>query len=354
MEVKKPKPLLVGLIGLGVLVCLLIIIFIFLISPVSIGNNKEIEVSIDSGTRTSEVAKILKDKGLIKSKALFVFYAKSGNNSIKAGHYKLTKGMSLKKIVKSLKDGSNYNPNLVVLTFKEGKRITDYAKLIADNTNHEYDEVINVFKDQEYMNTLINEYWFLTDKILDPNIYYPLEGYLFPDTYHFNNKDVEVKEIIETMLKEMDENLEKYKTTISTDPHYYMTMASIVELEGTNTEDRKMIVGVFNNRLNSRMNLGSDVTTYYGIQAAMNKDLTTEQFASENLYNTRLPAMVGKMPIGPICSVSESSIEASVNPTTNDYLYFVADKNEKIYYAKTLDEHNKNISTIKAKGDWIW
>ena len=355
MEVKKPKPLLIVFIGLIGILVLAVVIFLFLISPVSVGNKNEIDIAIDSGTRTPEVADILKKKGLIKSKALFIFFAKSGSNkSIKAGYYKLNKGMSLEKIVDTLKEGSNYNPNLVIMTFKEGKRITDYAKLISDKTNHEYDEVIGVFQDKEYIKTLISKYWFLTDVVLDENIYYPLEGYLAPDTYHFDDKDVEVKEIIEVMLKEMEKKLVKYQTSVSSNPHYYITMASIVELEGTNTADRKMIVGVFNNRLNSKMNLGSDVTTYYGLQLPMTKDLTTEQFASNNMYNTRLPAMVGKMPVGPICSVSESSIEASTSPTDNDYLFFVADKNEKIYYAKTMAEHEKNISNIKTKGDWIW
>ena len=156
------------------------------------------------------------------------------------------------------------------------------------------------------------------------------------------------------MLDETNEKLEKYKSKMSSDPHYYFTMASIVELEGTNLENRKMIVGIFENRLNSGMNLGSDVTTYYGLQVAMTSDLTTEQFASTNFYNTRSINMIGKMPIGPICNSSLSSIEASVEPTPNDYLFFVADKNGKIYYTKTNKEHEQKVAEIKANGDWIW
>ena len=132
-----------------------------------------------------------------------------------------------------------------------------------------------------------------------------------------------------------------------------MTMASIVELEGTNSENRKMIVGIFENRLNSGMNLGSDVTTYYGLQAAMTSDLTSEQFNTSNPYNTRV-GMIGKMPVGPICNPSLSSIEASINPTKSDYLFFVADKNGNIYYTKTNKEHEKKVQEIKDKGDWIW
>ena len=132
--------------------------------------------------------------------------------------------MSLSEIIYSLENGSDNNPDIVKLTFKEGKRIIDYAELISQKTNNTYDEVINVFKDREYTKTLINKYWFLTDKILDSSIYYPLEGYLAPDTYHFDNEDVEIKDIIIKMLDEMETKLEPYKSQLESDIHYYITM----------------------------------------------------------------------------------------------------------------------------------
>ena len=138
------------------------------------------------------------------------------------------------------------------------------------------------------------------------------------------------------------------------DPHYYLTMASIVQLEGTNTENRKMIVGVFEHRLASGYNLGSDVTTYYALQASMKEDLSSSQFATVNPYNTRGANMIGKMPVGPICSPNMSSIEASVNPTKNDYLFLVADKHGNIFYTKTNAEHDQKVAEIKAKGDRIF
>ena len=133
-----------------------------------------------------------------------------------------------------------------------------------------------------------------------------------------------------------------------------MTMASIVELEGTNTDNRKMIVGIFENRIKNNMNLGSDVTTYYALQYPMTNDLTAEQFSTINPYNTRATNMMGKMPIGPICNPSLSSLEASIEPTENDYLYFVADKKGNIFYTSTLEEHEQKVQEIKDKGDWIW
>lgn len=330
-------------------------VWIFLASPVNSNDTKDVEIEIKSGESVAQISRTLKDNDLIRSKLLFKVYVKVYKvNSLKASTYKLNRSMNLGEIVSSLEKGSNYNPNMIKLTFKEGERVTDYAKVIEKNTNNSYDDVINTIKDKTYLNELITKYWFLTNDILNDNIYYSLEGYLMPETYHFDNKDVTVKEIINRMLDETEKNLEPYKSIIIDNPHYYMTMASIIELEGTNTENRKVIVGIFKNRLSSGYNMGSDVTTYYGLQVPMTQDLTTEQFASVNAYNTRSTTMIGKMPIGPICNPSKSSIEASANPTQTDYMFFVADKHGKIYYTKTNAEHEKKIKEIKDNGDWIW
>ena len=102
------------------------------------------------------------------------------------------------------------------------------------------------------------------------------------------------------------------------------------------------------------MNMGSDVTTYYALQKDMTTDLTVTEFQTINLYNTRASNMGGKLPIGPICNPSSSAIEASFNPTNNDYLYFVADKKGKVYYTKSMDEHAKKVQELKDSGNWIW
>ena len=352
----KPKPFLF-------IILFLIIVFIggmvfswnYFTGPVDKNDSEDIEVTITSGTNSSQIGHILKDNHLIHSELLFKIYLKMNHvQSLKASTYIFHRNMSLEDIIHTLEEGSTYNPDMIKLTFKEGLRITDFAEVIEKGTNHTSQEVLALMKDSTYIQSLIPKYWFLTDAILDPSIYYPLEGYLAPDTYHFDNKDVEIQDIIETMLKQMDKNLETYKVKIAEKPHYYLTMASIVELEGTNTENKEMIVGIFENRLASGMSMGSDVTTYYGLQLPMTSDLTTAQFESINAYNTRSATMAGKMPAGPICNPGKGSIAASVNPTKNDYYFFVADKHGKIYYTKTASEHSKKVAEIKANGDWIW
>lgn len=354
MTKRKIKPLFFILIGI-LIIGILTGSFFFFTGPVNSFDKKDIEVEIPSGTSREKIGEILKEKGLIRSTTVFKLYLKMNKaNNLKAATYLLNKSMDVNTIIKELEKGSNYNPNRVILTFKEGERITSYAKLIEKKTNNNYDDVINTINDKEYLQELISKYWFLTDSILDSDIYYPLEGYLAPETYFFDNKDVSVKEIINTLLKQEEKVLEKYKDKISNNPHYYITMASIVELEGTNSENMKTIASVFENRLKSRMNLGSDVTTYYGLQVAMTSDLTSEQFASVNAYNTRSSSMMGKMPIGPISNPSIEALDASINHEASDYYYFVADKHGKVYFTKTLTEHNQKVAEIKKNGDWIW
>ena len=354
MTKRRIKPLFFIII-IVLVISILIGSFFFLTGPVNSFDKKDIEVEIPSGTSREKIGDILKEKGLIRSKTVFKLYLKINKaDNLKAATYLLNKSMDVNTIIKELEKGSKYNPNRVVLTFKEGERVTDYAKLIDKKTNNSYDDVINTISDKKYLNELISKYWFLTDNILDSDIYYPLEGYLAPETYFFENKEVSVKEIITTMLNQEEKVLEKYKDKISSDPHYYVTMASIVELEGTNSENMKTIASVFENRLKSRMSHGSDVTTYYGLQVAMTSDLTTDEFASVNGYNTRSTTMMGKMPVGPISNPSKEALEASINHEVSDYYYFVADKHGKVYFTKTLSEHNAKVAEIKRNGDWIW
>ena len=350
----KPKILLIVLIILIIIICVSFFSWMYLVSPVDKNDDREIKVVIEKGMYGSKIGDKLKEENIIKSKFLFKIYLKIYKvNSLKASTYVFKKNMSLIEIIRLLENGTVTNDDALKLTFKPGERITDYSKVISDNLDVSYDDVISIMKDRNYISSLVNDYWFLTNDILDENIYYPLEGYLAPDTYFFE-KDVEVKTIIKKLLDEMGGKLEKYKDIISSNPHYYMTMASIVQLEGNNTENRKQIVGVFKNRLASGYNLGSDVTTYYALQLDMKEDLDSSQFATINPYNTRGANMIGKMPIGPICNPSDSAIEASINPYENDYYFFVADKHGNIYFTKTNAEHDKKVAEIKANGDWIF
>lgn len=351
---KKPKPLLFILIAILVVIVAFFATTTYLKSPVDSKDNNVIEVEIPSGSGSSAIAKILKENGLIKSEFYFKVYIKTHNiTSLKASTYNLKKSMSLLEIINTLVEGNNYNPNSIKLTFKEGKRVTDYIDLIADSTNNSKEKVEQTFSDTTYLNELINKYWFLTEEILNNNIYYPLEGYLFPDTYYFNDKDVEVSKIIETMLDEMDNKLTDYKNQISNSQmsvHEILTLASIIEKEGK-TKDFKDISSVFHNRLNISMKLQSCATSYYGLGLDFTDVgiATAEMMNSNNPYNTyKVPAL----PIGPISMPSLNAIDAAINPASTNNLYFISDNEGKTYFFETAKEHADKKNELIAAGKW--
>ena len=292
----------------------------------------------------------------IKSAIVMKLYSKMNKvEGLKAGNYEFDNTEDMKTIVEHIVKGDTLYDD-VRITFIEGKNMRWIAKQIAKETNNTEQDVLNLLKDEAYIDFLIEKYWFLTDEIKDEDIYYPLEGYLLPDTYSFEGKDVSVEKIFSVMLNHMDKFLTEYKNSFPSNftIHQILTLASMAELEGKSTEDRKEIVGVFVNRINKKMNLGSDVTTYYAFKVDMgDRDLTVKELNTENPYNTRGPNMAAKIPIGPICNPSKSAMEATINYTETDAFYFVADKNGKVYFTKNNGEHNKMIKTLKKQGLWF-
>lgn len=339
------------------LIIMCICIYNYELSPVS-KDNKQVRVTIEPGTSRKEIADLLEEKGLIRSSTFFTIYIRMNHIvNLYASTYELSPNMGVKKIVSILEKGNNYNPDSITITFPEGINMRKVATIISKNTNNSYDDVIKKANDTTYLKEVISKYWFLTEDILDKKIYYKLEGYLYPDTYAFTNKDVSVEEIFNKMLEEMNHVLSDYEKKITKSKysiHQLLSLASMTELEGSTLDYRKSIAGVFYNRLDINMSLGSDVTTYYAFKIEMNeRDLTTEELNTYNAYNTRGPNMQGMIPVGPICNPSLESIQAVIEPTEHDYYYFVADKNKKVYFSKTSKEHSETISEIKRKGDWI-
>ena len=352
MKLKLKRPIKI-IIALTILLVFTGVFYAYLISPVDKNDPTVIKVEIKRGSSVKQIAKTLKKDDLIRSETLFLIEMKlNPHKSLKAATYTFDKTMSLNEIISKLENATSMGD--VQITFSEGERLTTYAKQIADKTDNNYDDIIRKMKDRGYLRQYVDKYWFLTEDILNNSIYYPLEGYLAPNTYDFTNEQVPLETIIETMLDEEGKVLEEYRSKIEKDPHYYITMASITEIEGTNSTNRKMIVGIFNNRLNAHMNLGSDVTTYYGLQRSLKEKISSYEFAETNAYNTRSVNMAGKMPVGPICNPSKESIDAAIYPTKNDYYFFVADKNRKIYYSKNAEEHNRTIARLQESGDWLW
>lgn len=319
-----------------------------------VGGSEKIKVVIEPGTSRDEIAALLKEKKLIRNTKAFKLFLKLKDvNNIYAATYYMSGDMNLSKIVDVLASGG-VNENEIEITFLEGKNMRTYAKVISDNTNNTEEDVYKLLNDNDYLKTLIDKYWFLTDEILNTKIYYSLEGYLFPETYRFSDKNVSVSTIFETMLDEMSKHLEKYKTFIENSDysiHELMTLASITQSEGYNESDFKNIASVFYNRLKDSMALGSCVTSYYGVKKEMTEELFMADINAQNAYNTRGNNPV-KFPVGPISNPGISAIDAVMNPIKTDYYYFVSDVNHKLYFTKSNKEHEAKISELMNEGLW--
>lgn len=336
-----------------------ILLYVNYISPVSKESNSKI-IEIKQGSTSRDIGNILYKNNLIKSDKFFVIYLKINEiNDLKAGTYKLNSNMNLKQIIEKIKNGDIYKDDTIRITFREGINYREFARIVEKNTNNSYDDVLNILNDKDYINSLIEDYWFITNDILNDKIYYSLEGYLFPDTYEFKNKSVTVPEIIKKLLDQMDKVLTPYKEKIENDKysiHELLTLASIAEKEVNNKiveDDRKKVVSVFVNRLNKKISLGSDITTRYGIKLDDTRPLKKSEYADNNPYNTRNVNNIGFIP-SPICMVSNDSIEASINRVETNYLYFISNvtTGETFFFEKSKDFEAKKNELSKVNGGY--
>lgn len=351
---KKFKIILVLVAILLIGIATLLGTYCYFKSPVS-NDKKEVSIVIENGSTISDIAALLKKEGLIKNENFFKLYVKLKKvSNVYAAKYYFSPSMNLDEIINTLNEGG-YNENEISITFKEGINMRGIAKLIKENTSNSEDDVYKKLKDEKYLNSAIEKYWFLTDDIKNSKIYYSLEGYLFPDTYRFNNKDVSVEEIFNKMLDQMEKELNKYKKQIENSKysvHELITLASITQSEGYNEDDFKNIASVFYNRLKTGMALGSCVTSYYGVKKDMTDELLQKDIDASNPYNTRGNNPVS-FPVGPISMPGAKALDATLDPIETSYYFFVSDKNSKLYFTKTLNEHERMITKLQNEGLWL-
>ena len=241
---KNKKLFIVLGVIIGIIIALIATYFI-LLTPSS-KSNKVITFTVKKGDGKEKIVDNLKDAKLIRSKyAAIIYLVISGNKNLQAGSYEFSRDMSTQDIIKSLNSGDvikEFKPS-VKITLKEGVTLKEYMKLISDGTNIDFDEAIKKVNDKSFLKGLIADYWFLTNDILDDDIYYALEGYLFPETYEFY-KETTVEQVIRRILNVTNDKLSPLKEEIKKSKysvHEIFTIASIAEKEANKYEDRKMV-----------------------------------------------------------------------------------------------------------------
>ena len=270
---KKNKIILIVVIAILAVMMITGIIFLNIynnaLSPVAKkGEGKDIKLLVEKGDTVKEIAKLLKEKGAIKDENIFNLYTRiSGKSAFKQGRYKFNTENDVKTIVEKLVKG-DVNKEEIKLQLLEGKTIKDLAEVVAKVTTNTKEQFLTKMKDKDYIKKLSEKYWFIDyDTVTKEGIYYPLEGYLFPDTYIFDNKEVSIETIIDAMLKQTEKKIAEYKNIQGEKKltvHEVLTLASIIELEaGTSStkseektlSDREVVAKIFMNRLNKKMSL---------------------------------------------------------------------------------------------------
>ena len=166
MMKKAIKFIIIGIIALIIIAIVTITaLYINMMNPVS-KNDEKVSVTIPKGATATSIGKILKDNDLIKSAEVFKLYTKLNNvNSMQAGEYDLNKNMSVSEIVEALEKGPDTSKKTIDITFLEGKNMRWIAKTIASKTNNTEQDVFNKLKDEKYLDSIIEKYWFITKDI---------------------------------------------------------------------------------------------------------------------------------------------------------------------------------------------
>ena len=334
------------------------------LEPINTEAKKTIQVEIPEGSSTKEIANILFENDLIKNATVFNYYSKiKSYNNYQSGFYNLSQSMSVDDLAKALQESgtptAQEEPAGKVLIV-EGYTLTQIANSVTlnaktddktDKTPFTSEEFLATVTNQEFIDRMVATYpnLFASLPAADSGVIYRLEGYLFPAVYDYYD-DATIEDLVEQMISTTDARLQPYYEAIANKNltvNEVLTLASLVEKEGSTDEDRRNIASVFFNRLNAEMPLQSNIAILYaqgklGEETSLAED-TNIDTSIESPYNIYWRA--GLMP-GPVDSPSLSAIEAVLNANATDYYYFVADVTTgTVYFANTIEEHDQNVAT---------
>lgn len=329
------------------------------LQPVDANSKQYVTVQIPEGANVQEIGKTLEDAGLIKHGLVFGLYAKYKNYAdLKSGYYNLQRSMSTEDIIHELQKGGTaeaQEPVLATLTIPEGYTIDQIAQAVGQLQGDfkeplTADAFLAKVQDDSFISQEVAKYPSLLESLptKESGARYRLEGFLFPATYSIKESTT-VESLIDEMLAAMDKTLAPHYSTIKSKNltvNELLTIASLVEKEGAKTDDRKLIAGVFYNRLNLGMPLQSNIAILYAegklgqkISLADDTEIDTTINSPYNVYTNQ-----DLMP-GPVDSPSADAIESSINQTKSDNLFFVADVTDgKVYFATNKADHDQNVA----------
>ena len=292
-------------------------------------SSDKIIVTINEGQAVDSIVDELIDRGILKEswKIYLKTYLKLNDlsSNIQAGTYNLPKNLNIVEIIESLQHAQSQD---IWFTIPEGLRKDEIADILEeeftkyDSTNFSKEDFLTLTVNQEY----ISQFGF-SEEVKN------LEGYIFPDKYAFS-----IETTTQSALTKMVEN---FVSKVDTQDSYEdITLASLVEREGYNSEDRAIIADILTRRLQEGWLLQVDATLLYPTKDWKHV-ITQVDKESNNEYNTyKYPGL----PPTPICNPGLESINAVRNPEPNTYYYYIHEDNGTAHYSRTLSEHNNNVN----------
>jgi UPF0755 protein len=290
----------------------------------------EVTVVIPKRTGFAGIQEILAENKVIEDDIRFRLLARVTGKAqvLKAGEYIFPPGLSPYQVLSLLEEGK------VVqwpITIPEGTELEGIADILAEDNWIDRQRFLELVRNDD----LIQDLGLSSDS---------LEGYLFPDTYYLSRGNQDEAAIIRMMAARFQEVYQEIRTAVVGQPslsqHEIITLASIVEKETGQEDERPLVAQVFINRLNKNMRLQADPTVRYGLGQFAGK-LTRQDLQTTTPYNTYV---IKGLPPGPICSPGQAALTAVMQPAEGDLLYFVSKNDGTHHFSKTLTEHNRAVA----------
>ena len=293
---------------------------------------KETFVEIPRGMDTGSVAKLLVESGILHHRIPFIVYLRFTGDTgrVQAGEYRFTEPASPKDIAGRLIRGDNFYR---VVTIPEGLTAMETIDLLAREGFGERDTFLPALQQTKWISDI------------DPDVR-DLEGFLFPETYHFDRK-VDSEQVIKTMVEQFRK---RFEHIIAQNPipegwtaSRIVVLASMIEKEVRKADERSLVSSVFWNRLERKMPLACDATIIYALKlrGAYDGNIRKADLSMESPYNTY--TNIG-LPPGPIANPGAESLIAALDPADSEYLYYVSRNDGTHVFSKTYIEHQQAVN----------
>ena len=292
------------------------------------------QVLIHPGMGAGAIAQALKTEGVVADARKFYWFClvSGSGGKLRAGEYAFQSLATPKQVLNKLMKGEVVQRRI---TFPEGSTLRNVAAILSGAGLAEESRILRLSSDES----------FVRSQGIEAK---SLEGYLFPETYHFQ-KTQDDKALLETMLREFrlrfSSAWQERAGELGFSVHEILTLASLVEKEARVDAERPLIAAVFLNRLKRRMPLQSDPTAVYDL-ADFSGPVTRDHLQRASAYNTYL---INGLPPGPICNPGAKSIEAVLFPADVSYVYFVSNLNGTHQFSTSLEEHNAAVRSYRQK-----